>query len=304
MIDFVNINEFIERLKLKGPVKYPYIFVGKKNKFHPEGLFSEEIFGIEGSEEYKKSFSWIELNCKVINPVIFNILRKRIERKIDSLLSGEKRFSVSEEGYLVEDPNGEIYGMSSLVENINKIKFRRNDKEDNEFGRNAIVDRIESIIEQGLFFVDKVIVISPFYRPVVTINGGTMYVDYLNDIYIKVINLSIHMQSLTGKVKDIFVYRMQILLHELYEYIKETLSRKYGLIRDKMLGRPSDFSARGVISPNSDIKVGYVGLPLRMACQVFEPFILYGLTNSPYANSIPIEFHKKVKEFLKKELMY
>lgn len=306
MIKLINPDEFLRKVNAKGPITSPIIFVGKSGHPHPEGLFSEEIFGIEGSPEYQKNFSWIELNTKVISPFIYYLLTYKVERKIKDLVENNVVFTINENGELVEDEKGEIYGINSLSEHISRLKFKEIYYEDEEdrFSKNKLIKKMYEFINSGAFFIDKIIVIPPFYRPISVLQDGSKYVDQMNDIYVKIINLSIQLQNLTGKVKDIVASKMQFAVNELYEYVKVKISKKSGLIRNLMLGKPVDFSARAVISPNPYIGLGYVGLPLRIACQIFEPFILYGLFNSSYASSIPEEFHKEVKEYLKKEKFY
>jgi hypothetical protein len=51
MIKILKIEEFLKKYKAKGPISSAQIFVGKSYNPHPDGLFSERIFGIEGSDE-------------------------------------------------------------------------------------------------------------------------------------------------------------------------------------------------------------------------------------------------------------
>ena len=142
MIQVLTIDQFLKTVKAKGPVKSSQFFLGKSHNPHPDGLFSEELFGIDGSPEFRSSFSWIELSCPVIHPVLYDILFKRIERKIGALLSGESTFRLDENGNLVEDPEGDITGMTGLYEQRHKWKFRRNvvDEGEAEGNRNRIID--------------------------------------------------------------------------------------------------------------------------------------------------------------------
>ncbi len=105
-------------------------------------------------------------------------------------------------------------------------------------------------------------------------------------------------------MKDILSYRMQNLSAKLLDHVITKLGKKEGLIRNLMLGRTSDFSARSVISPGPNIGLGNVGIPLRIICQIFEPFMLYGILNSPYSKNIPEEFYTESKKFLNREKNY
>ena len=90
-------------------------------------------------------------------------------------------------------------------------------------------------------------------------------------------------------------------LRDLNELVRQRVSKKSGIIRRLMLGNRVDFSARTVITPNPNLELGTTGIPFRIICQIFEPYIIYGLTNSPNSKNIPGEFYEEVKKFLGKE---
>jgi DNA-directed RNA polymerase beta' subunit len=236
--------------------------------------------------------------------VIFDILQKRIERKIVSLISGEKTFSLNDSGFLEEDEQGKITGLSSLYKNRSKWKFRKlkeMDEEGDVGSRNQIIKMIDGYMKKDEIFITKLIVIPPSYRPVTIMEDDKPQLEELNEIYRKIIILSTQLKNMSGTLFDVLAYRMQLLIGDLYDYSRTKLSKKTGMIRGLMLGKRVDFSARAVITPNPNLSIGEVGVPMRLICQLFEPYILYGLVNSPYAKTIPDSFHLAVKRFLGKE---
>lgn len=305
MINILEIDKFLKTMKAKGPVKSSQFFLGKSHNPHPDGLFSEDIFGIDGSPEYRSSFSYIDLKTYVIHPVIYDILYKRIEKKIEPLLSGERIYTLDENGYLQEDDSGSITGIASLYKNRTKWRFRKNDDSDTEGDRNRIIEMLENNLNKDRFFMSKLLVIPPSFRPI-AIMEETQEVrpDPLNELYQRIIILSNQLNSVSGTLFDILSYRMQHLLRDLHDYARAKIAKKSGMIRKLMLGKRVDFSARTVITPNPKINLGEVGIPIRIACQIFEPQLLYGLVNSKYASQIPQEFHDEIKKFLGKEVMY
>lgn len=301
MIKVINTEKFLRENNLIGPVNSPQIFIGRSYAYNPQGIMSEEIFGIDGSPERAKSLSWIELNCAVIHPALYDILNKRIERKIDKVISGENIYSISDDGYLVEDPEGEIDGFIALLDNIDKIKFKAGDEGSD---RNKLIAMVKSNIDKGLFTVSKLLVIPPRYREIIIPEtpGEKPDIGDMNIIYRKIIEQSNQIKGVSGPLYDILCYKMQIMLKELYEFVRVKVSKKSGMIRNLMLGKRVDFSARAVITPNPNLKIGTIGLPLRIACSIFEPLLIYGIVNSPQSINIPAEFHEAVKETLGKEL--
>ena len=302
MITIVNPDQFIRANRCKGPVTSASFYQGRSESPHPDGLLSEEIFGLESSPERSVSYSWIELNCPVINPMIYDILHKRIEKKIEPLLSGETPCILDEKGYLTPDENGDIMGMTELYNLRQQWRFRPG--KDEEGDRTKLVRVLEAHMQNNVFFMTKLLVVPPTFRPV-TIMEETKEVrpDPLNDIYKRIIILSSQIKGVSGELLNILIYKMQSIMKELQEYIRVKIAKKGGMIRNLMLGKRVDFSARSVIAPDPELQLGEVGIPLRIACQIFEPYILYGLTNSKYSHSIPPEFHAAVKKFLGKEVL-
>lgn len=301
MIQLINVNKFIEDNSLVGPVDTPNIFFGKTLQFHPSGLFSEEIFGIVGSMERKQKFSWIELNCNVIQPPLYDILSKRIERNIDKYLNGSYRYTLGKNNELLLDKNGEYSGFQDFYRIIDKVNFRSSPADTSSI-RNQLISMIKSYINKGLFFTNRLIVIPPDFRPIFLAEDqreSTM--DEMNKIYQKIINLSNQIYGLSGVMYDILSYKIQLVLYDLYNYIKSKISKKAGMIRSLMLGKRVDFAATAVITPNPNLRLGEVGIPLIIACKIFEPYLIYGLVNSPAAQHIPQEFHDEVLRFLQKE---
>lgn len=302
MITILNVDNLIKEKQVIAPITTHQIYFDKSMNYHPQGLYSEKIFGVDGSKEYKTNISYIDLNCYVIHPFIHDILDKRIFRKINDLLSGTVQFSLDpQSGNLIIDENGEITGMSQFIKHIHDIKFSETDDgEGND--RNKIIKSLYKSIKDRTFFVNKIPVISPAYRPIqIDEQTGDVQFDELTKLYQKIIMASTQLASVSGQLYDILSYRMQLLMRDLYELIKVKISKKEGLIRNQLLGRRVDYSARAVITPNHNLDLGYIGIPYRIACTLFEPYMIYGIMSSNYKNLIPDEFHREVKKFLDKE---
>lgn len=305
MIIPIDSERFIAENKLQ-EVLSSNIFMGRTNTYHPQGLFSEEIFGIDGSNDRRKNMAYISLNCQVISPIFYDILSKRIFRKIGKLLSGDKKFILDPEGDLIEDPNGTIEGFSEFIKILPQLNFRKTG-EDFASDRDKIIDMVISNVHKNTFLMNKLIVISPDFRPIsleedFPENPKAFSLDDLNKVYQNIIRISNQVRGVSGTMYDILSYKMQLEIVNLYELIKLKVSKKYGAVRNLMLGKRVDFSARSVISPDPTLHVGQVGIPLKIACSIFEPYLIYALANSPESRKLPQEFHAAIKEFLGKEL--
>ena len=301
MIKVIDPVKYIRDNKLEGPVTSSQIFSGGTFNFHPKGLMSEEIFGLEGSVDRRKAMSWMELNCNIIHPVLYDIIAKRIERRIPVMLSGEKTFDIGPDGEFVDPPEGEegeIDGITSFIQNIKRFKFRNPEGQ-----RGKTIGVFYENIENGTFFMNKLLLISPDYRPVeVREVGRTEVVAHeMTKLYRRIMDLSNQLKSVSGAVFDVLSYQMQLLIMQVFELVKLRTSKKQGMIRRMMLGKRVDFSGRAVIAPNPELKIGEVGLPFRMCCSMFENQLIYGIANSPYSRYIPEEFYAESKKYLGKE---
>lgn len=302
MITTLDIDRLVKEKKLAKPVTSSQIFISNTTQFHPQGLMSEDIFGLEGSKERSKTLSYVELNCKIIHPMLFDILTKTIERKIIDVISTQKSFDLDENGFLVEnlEDTGTIRGLSGLIKNINKLRFRESDSEE----RSRVINMIYDNINKNRFFMSKLLIISPVFRNVFIDDRAervNITVDELTKLYQRVIASANQIKSVSGLLHDIMSYKMQLLIRDLLELIRVRISKKEGTIRGLMLGKRVDYSARTVITPNPNLSPKTCGLPLRIAVKIFEPQIIYGLTNSPYAHLIPKEFFDEARKYLGKE---
>lgn len=59
--------------------------------------------------------------------------------------------------------------------------------------------------------------------------------------------------------------------------ILEDIKGKVGLVRNKLLGKRADFSGRTVISPSPKLKLDEMGMPKKMAIELFKPWVQHWL---------------------------
>ena len=115
--------------------------------FHPEGLFSTEIFGRVGEDSRDETFAYIPLKTTILHPVVFQRL-ERLKRLYSGILSGksyavwdekEKDFVQSTE---VDGKTGYHFFMSKWKD----IKFKKGDSEI----RNQRIDLINKYREEAV----------------------------------------------------------------------------------------------------------------------------------------------------------
>ena len=245
----------------------------RSGEFNEQGLFSEDIFGAEGSLDRAKKFSFINLSSKVVHPTLYRHLI-RLERKLESWFSTEASFKVEDDGSIIEDEDG-VTGISTFIELFPKIKFRDGESKQ----RKDFIKGLKHYYKNDTLFIDKIPVLPPDVRPIFEDESGQITFDELNTVYIDILRKSFQMKSAgsSGPFFDLLNWGLQLAIINHDKFIKKKIEKKHGLIRGNMLGKRVDFSGRAVIVPGPELDINEIGLPLRMAVQIFQPFLLHYL---------------------------
>ena len=273
MIHLLDLKTVTAKLN---PVTSPEYVIGKSFNFHPDGLFSETIFGSKESVDRKRNFSFVNLHCKVLHPALVKVL-DQLNRK--SILAINRQASYKfEKGSLVEDKDGPINSIASVMANFEQI-FGRDEE---NIRRSDMKKMVYSYFKKDLVFIDKCLIMPAGFRDadINEIEGG-LRIDPINEYYLKIIRHALQIQSLSiteGAMYDILSTKMQMLVDELYDYIISKVSKKQGLVRQNILGKRADFTARAVITGGSDkIRADEIGIPFRSLVKLYEPFLLHDL---------------------------
>lgn len=253
-------------------------------EFDPDGLLSEEIFGKVNSLERKQQLAYIDLKMTLIHPAVYNML-KNIFKNLESLLNGTMPYYLDDNGVLVKwnkkakgadlekQPKEGFTGIQWFVENLPKIKFNRTENKN----RDQVIEYITKNYKEVI--INKYVVIPAGLREA-QIGDDGIDVPEINQLYGELISEIDQMKSadvFSSDMSDLLIFRIQTKINEIYEWFKVHIAKKQGLIRNTMLGKRVDFSARSVITPDPALELGYVGLPRAIAIKIFEPFVLHEL---------------------------
>ncbi len=292
MLQLLDLKDFSKGLT---PIT-AFEYFTKEGFYHPQGLFSEVIFGPEGTRERRETFSYIELHTKVIHPTFFKIL-KQLDRKIEKFLSTEEKFSLDSNGVLQVDENG-VTGYSAFIEMFPKINFRGGGTRGQ---RDKFIKLIKKSLKEDTIFIDKIPVISPEFRPIYKDEHEQLVEDKLNEKYLNIMKRVKNIRNVQkGFLYDLICYGIHQSVLDHNAYILTKINKKTGLIRQNLLGKRTDFSGRGVITPDPKIGLNQIGIPFRMAVGLFEPFIIYQL--SYLQGQEADDFRNLVRDFKKAEL--
>ncbi|MEM5948727.1 DNA-directed RNA polymerase subunit beta' [Spirochaetia bacterium 38H-sp] len=166
--------------------------------------------------------------------------------------------------------------------------------------------------------MDVIPVIPPELRPMVQLDGGRFATSDLNDLYRRVINRNNRLKRLMSlNAPDIIIRNEKRMLQEAVDALfdnskkrravkgasnrplkslSDILRGKQGRFRQNLLGKRVDYSGRSVIVVGPTLKMHQCGLPVKMALELFKPFIMRKLVEKEVVYNI-----KRAKTLVEQE---
>ncbi|NLE28972.1 MAG: DNA-directed RNA polymerase subunit beta', partial [Phycisphaerae bacterium] len=175
--------------------------------------------------------------------------------------------------------------------------------------RLKIVEAIRSSENSASWMVLEVIpVIPPDLRPLVLLESGNFATSDLNDLYRRIINRNNRLKKLMDlNAPEVIVRNEKRMLQQAVDALfdnnrcrrpvlgssgrplkslTDMIKGKQGRFRENLLGKRVDYSARSVIVVGPTLKLNQVGLPKRIALELYQPFIVRRLRERGLADTI------------------
>ena len=216
-ISILNLDD--ENLRTLPKITELSIFDSSKEVFHPEGLYSDKIFGPIGSEMRYKVFAYIDIKLKVIHPVIYQALIKArkfyrdIMSGVEYAIFNQQKRDFEKSGVL----QGET-GYAFFIRYFSMLSLQDTGSDD----RKRAIALLKKYQDKVL--LDKVIVMPAGYRDVEFKDRGPTP-DELNTYYQALIrqsnNISLEVSTVNEALYDKTRYAMQEALNDLYNAIAE-----------------------------------------------------------------------------------
>lgn len=265
-----------EHLRVMNQIKVLDIYDGfSKTNFHPEGLFSTEIFGKAGEARRNQTFAYIKLNVEVFHPVIFKAICEMKELYL-GIMKGTEYAVWNDEIKDLEAssaPEGGKTGFQFFLDHLPKIKFIKETEATRKSMKKAsssdfdFFDTINvkaSIPTKRLFnarliekFKDKLMmktmpVLPAGLRDHVIDSSGKPSEDEINNMYRSLIataNLieNVDVKSNLDQLNNAR-FNVQVKIREIYEYLESFVAGKGKLIQEGWAGRKIYHSTRNVIT--------------------------------------------------------
>ena len=285
-------------------------------KFHAQGIYSDTIFGPDNAfsytcdcGEYQESIyrgdichicntevrkqdvvsrlGWIVVphNLRVFDPYFYGHIAKLLPLK-------DLSTAIDINGNVVVPSNSEQslagYSLQFVIENIQTILTTWKFKEDKQVIAKILLDNIDKL------HVDKIPVISKMLRPA-KLEGDTLTYDVLNNYYLKLINTCNTLKRMgSTELTELTVSPLLQVIQNSYNavdlHLMQTISSKYGWLRNKFLANRMDCSSRCVITPKRTMGQQFdeVELPYYACVELFKLKIISILkqqNNSTYTSA-------------------
>lgn len=225
-------------------------FDGATKNFHPEGLFSNEIFGQTGDKKRMRTFAYIDVKVPIMHPLVHRILGK-LKRIYPEIMAGRTyaRFDEVEKDFVKSDPVNGDTGYHFFVEHFDKVVFPKRLSDNRELSI-KFIERVRKIM-----FNTKVIVLPAGLRDYV-IMGDTEEQDEVNKLYRKLMGnantVTPQMFEISPKTYDRVRSSMQAAFNAIYEYYEGIIFGKNKLIQGHVMtsqvidGTRSVFTAQNI----------------------------------------------------------
>ena len=250
----------------------------------PNGLFSESIFGSTKKEQFER-FGHIELNCKLLTPTLFENFVSAYRKQFNEIIAKRKPYIIKDHN-ITEISEEEIKNVEDQVyyglQGVYTLFYKLRPENTNSITKKKFWDIVDKYKPDEIFII-RIPVIPLQLRPY----RSKFEYDTINDVYINIIKLSKIILNIDKKDRyryGLTLLNLQLALKELYDQLKlKTGKHKTSLMRSALLGKRLDFSARTVVTVDPKIPPDYMGIPVKVAVNLFEPWLIRELINNGYS---------------------
>lgn len=281
-ISILDMDRLISINKLK-EVTSPRLF-SNKMMFDPGGILSNEIFGISKGDR-RNTFAYVNLRHHFIHPHIYTNVLKSMFGAVVYIASGQKRY-VIQNGWPIEDDENGWTGLENLYDHWNEIDWKKS-KSVNKDNKNLLIN-----LDRDKIFINSILICPPAFRDVMI--AGTVdssdHVSEINDLYVKLIRADSLLSEggLFARTQYATQMKVQETLVTIYDYFKNLIAKKHGLIKKNLMGKKVDYGVRTVISAptfnnermeDNIVDIEHSALPISSCCSTFYRLIEAWLKN-------------------------
>ena len=277
------------------------------------GLFGQDIFGINGDK-----WGYIQLDEPVPNPVMEEPLARLLnipEKKFADVAAGKEEINGIRGSERMKEVLEKLDLKAEATKALQTFKTASPSNKDKALKRYIAIERMRRAgVNPADYMLDRIPVLPPVYRPISSHNGLTMVADS-NYLYAQLLdarddmreskslpkelqqtareNLYSKWKELTGLYAPSDVKLQSKHVQGLLKWALGDNGPKHSALQRKVLSATVDTVGRGVITPDSRLKLNEVGLPEEMAFNIMAPMVERSLVKRGYT---PLQAMKLVKE--------
>lgn len=253
---------------------------GNSYSHHPDGLFSERIFGRPGSKERDTKFGKIELGLPIIHPLLLKKLQ-RLKGLYKEIIFSKAfaRFDTKEKDFVAADPLTGDTGFAFFLEHLPNIVLKETESEK----RSANIELIRKAISEGTYLLHAIPVIPAGLRDIYVDENGRTSEDEVNSRYRSLIAASNTIPKGADPTSPSFNtsrITLQNAYNAVYDYLWNLYNGKNGFALDRFYSRAIFNGTRNVMTAIDNV-AEYLGAP-----------------NSPKPNNIVVGLYQTLKGVL------
>ncbi len=250
-IRVMDVDQFIQDRNLR-PVTTAMIKEPSSTEFHPDGLFSEVIFGRVGTVDRLTTLGYIELNTTIIAPVVYQAIVK-LGSLYGDIMAGRVYaiFNSTKQDFErvygdPEDTDGADTGYNFFLSHFLDLRFKANQSSARST-RIQLVDTYRNICLYKRFLVQPA-----GLRDISNDATGKLIQDDVNKLYSTLIAYSFSIPpGNISPIYDTIRYNIQAKAVEIHEYLLNIMTGKHGFLQGSYAARRVALGTRNVLSAAS-----------------------------------------------------
>lgn len=234
------------------PVTSMDIFDGASDSFHPQGLYSTEIFGKFGDKARMTTFSYIDVKAELMHPIIYRSLIS-LKGLYQEILEGKTYAKWNEELGDFEKSNemdGDT-GYSFFLKKLPEIKFRESASDERTM-------KIRLIKKYQDKMMTRYMLVAPAgIRDVEIDDSGLIQKNDINAFYVSFLSQANAVSDAAIKLNPEILDRVRSSMQKnwlnLFEAWEAMLDGKQKLIQGKWAARRIHYGTRNVLTAQADV---------------------------------------------------
>lgn len=229
-------------------------YISNSKNFHPEGLYSTEIFGIVGTPDRDSKFGYIDIKIPILHPIIYKAYAEM--RVLYRDIMSSREFAVWDntiKDFVKSNPVDGETGYEFFIQHFKELNI----EDTNSTKREQTIRLLDKYKNNCL--IDKVFVIPAGYRDLEVDRNGRESSDEVNNLYYKILAISNTINANVLKISPEAYNTQRMAIQrgfvEIYDYYYNIISGKKNLMLGKWANRKIFNSTRNVITSVNSVSV-------------------------------------------------